>query len=85
MPIHDWTRVSAGTCHDFHIVWTAELRTALNDGLLPPEYYAQAEQVTGPFAPDVLALELMEPSDEEEFGVDGGESGGGTALATAAP
>jgi len=57
MPIHDWTRVPAGTFHDFHLAWTAELRNALNGGILPPDYYAQAEQVAGPWGPDVLALQ----------------------------
>ena len=56
MPIHDWTRVSAGTWHDFHLAWIAEIRNALNDGLLPPDYYAQAEQIAGPLGPDVLTL-----------------------------
>lgn len=56
MPIHDWTRVSHGTWHDFHVVWIAEIRNALNMGLLPPDYYAQAEQIAGPLGPDVLAL-----------------------------
>lgn len=44
MPIHDWTRVSAGTWHDFHLAWIAEIRNALNGGILPADYYAQAEQ-----------------------------------------
>jgi hypothetical protein len=57
MPIHDWTRVSAGTWHDFHLAWIAEIRNALNDGLLPPDYYAQAEQIAGPLGPDVLTLQ----------------------------
>ena len=56
MPIHDWTRVTAGTLHDFHLAWIAELRNALNGGLLPPDYYAQAEQIAGPLGPDVLTL-----------------------------
>lgn len=56
MPIHDWTRVPAGAWHDFHVAWIAEIRRALNDGLLPPEYYAQAEQIAGPLGPDVLTL-----------------------------
>lgn len=56
MPIHDWTRVTAGTWHDFHHSWTTALRASLNDGLLPPDYYAQPEQIAGPFGPDVLAL-----------------------------
>lgn len=61
MPIHDWTRVTAGTWHDFHLAWIAELRLALNDGLLPDGYYVQAEQYTGPFGPDVLTLEEATP------------------------
>jgi len=44
MPIHDWTRVSAGTFHDFHNAWITELRNALNGGLLPRGFYAQGEQ-----------------------------------------
>jgi hypothetical protein len=54
MPTHDWTRVTAGTLHDFHGGWIIELRKALNKGLLPPDYYAQTEQVAGNFGPDVL-------------------------------
>jgi hypothetical protein len=57
MPIHDWTRVSAGTFHDFHLAWIAELRNNLNGGVLPPSYYAQAEQIVGPLGPDVLTLQ----------------------------
>jgi hypothetical protein len=56
MPIHDWTRVSAGTWHDFHLAWIAEIRNRLNGGLLPPDFYAQAEQVIGNMGPDVLTL-----------------------------
>jgi hypothetical protein len=57
MPVHDWTRVTAGTFHDFHLAWIAELRRALNAGLLPEGYYALAEQVAGEVAPDVLTLQ----------------------------
>jgi hypothetical protein len=57
MPIHDWTRVNAGIVHDFHSAWIVEIRNTLNDGLLPSEYYALAEQVTRPFGPDVLTLQ----------------------------
>ena len=35
MPVHDWTRVDAGVFHDFHNVWIAFLRNALNSGVLP--------------------------------------------------
>jgi hypothetical protein len=47
MAIHDWSRVSPGVFHDFHSAWIIELRTDLNDGLLPQDYYALAERVTG--------------------------------------
>jgi hypothetical protein len=57
MPIHDWTRVSAGTFHDFHGAWITFIREALNTGGLPPDYYALAEQIAGPFGPDVLTLQ----------------------------
>ena len=56
MPIHDWTRVPAGIFHDFHHAWIEEIKRALNRGLLPPDYYALAEQLTGDFGPDVPAL-----------------------------
>lgn len=81
MPIHDWTRVGAGTWHDFHLAWIAEIRNALNGGLLPESYYAQAEQIAGPLGPDVLTL-------QEPNGPPGGvgrSSGCGIALATAPP
>lgn len=57
MPIHDWTRVTDGTFHDFHTVWTGAIRTALNSGVLPDDYYAQAEQIAGPLGVDVLTLQ----------------------------
>jgi hypothetical protein len=57
MPIHDWTRVNAGIFHDFHLSWIAEIRHTLNSGLLPPDYYALAEQIAGGLGPDVLTLQ----------------------------
>ncbi len=45
MPIHDWTRVSFGTFHNFHQGWMITLRDALNAGRLPEGYFAMAEQV----------------------------------------
>ncbi len=56
MPIHDWSRVDAGIFHDFHHAWIEEIKRSLNRGLLPPDYYALAEQITGPMGPDVLTL-----------------------------
>jgi hypothetical protein len=57
MPVHDWSRVSAGTFHDLHTVWIATLRNALNMGLLPEGFYAQAEQMGGEINADVLTLQ----------------------------
>jgi hypothetical protein len=56
MPIHDWTRLEAGDFHHFHQAWVVYLTNALNGGLLPPEYVAMTEQVTGRPIPDVVAL-----------------------------
>jgi hypothetical protein len=56
MAIHDWTRVDAGIFHDFHQAWNAELRGALNGGLLPPDFYALIEQHAGRHIPDLLTL-----------------------------
>lgn len=69
MPIHDWTRVEAGTFHDFHQGWTIEIRNALNRDVLPPGYFAMADQrVTGP-EPDIVALKLRKPSPSTSGGV----------------
>jgi hypothetical protein len=74
MPIHDWTRVHAGVFHNFHQDWTIEICRTLNQGVLPPGYFAMADQrVSGP-EPDVIALKLREPS-----------SPGGLAVTDAPP
>jgi hypothetical protein len=81
MPIHDWTRVIPGIFHDFHLSWLAELKRTLNAGLLPAEYYALAEQLTGGFGPDVLTLQ------QPVYGSLTAESdpSGGIAVADAPP
>lgn len=61
MPIHNWTRVDAGVFHDFHLTWIGILKNSLNSGLLPPDYYALAEQVAGVIGPDVLTLQTPNP------------------------
>jgi hypothetical protein len=82
MPVHDWTRVEAGIFHDFHTVWTGALRSALNEGLLPPGYYALAEQHTGRPITDVLTLhESSPPPDPAWLPPDTG----GIAMAEAPP
>ncbi len=57
MAVHDWTRVSPGTFHDFHGRWITHLSESLNAGLLPAGYYALSEQPAEDAWPDVLALE----------------------------
>jgi hypothetical protein len=89
MPIHDWTRVSAGTFHDLHVSWIAELRRSLNGGLLPSGYYAQAEQVANQVIPDVLTLQEMGGPEEhftgpmQPYSLDEGDLG--LAIAEAPP
>ncbi len=79
MPIHDWTHVQSGTFHDFHQDWTIEIRRTLNAGLLPPGYFAMADQrVEGP-EPDVVALQLRSPTNQPPRQV------GGTAVVEALP
>ncbi len=56
MPVHDWTRVSAGTFHDFHNAWIVHLKESLNGGLLPAGFYALSEQHAAQVIPDVLTL-----------------------------
>lgn len=56
MPIHDWTRVPAGTYHFFHQRWIQDIADKLNGGGLPKGYFAMSEvNARGPI-PDALAL-----------------------------
>src|SRR5438477_10273331 len=64
MPVHDWTRVEPGIFHDFHHEWISTIRRALNDGLLPADYYALAEQQAAGFGPDVLTLNASTSAEE---------------------
>jgi hypothetical protein len=75
MPIHDWTQLEPGDFHHFHQGWVVNLSNQLNSGLLPPEYIALTEQVTGRPIPDVVTLQAGNPKDDE----------GGVAVATAPP
>jgi hypothetical protein len=62
MPIHDWTRVPAGTYHFFHQRWIAALADALNTGGLPEGFFAMSEvDAKGPI-PDVLTQAPMPPN-----------------------
>jgi len=82
MPVHDWSCVEAGIFHDFHVAWIGELRNTLNGGLLPPAYYALAEQYAGKYGPDVLTLQQRDASNQNES-TDG--TGGMGSLAVAPP
>jgi Protein of unknown function (DUF4058) len=62
VPIHDWTRVSAGFFHAFHQRWITYLSDALNMGVLPADYFALPEQRIGGPIPDILTLHLQSPS-----------------------
>ena len=80
MPVHDWSRVDAGTFHDFHSSWIIHLKESLNEELLPYGYYAQAEQHTGRRTiADVLTLQLGDPNPMRST------QGGPVALADAPP
>ena len=81
MPMHDWTRVQAGIFHDFHLTWIGILKNTLNSGLLPPDYYALAEQLMGGIGPDVVTLQTPKPT---ENGV-GEDMQGVVAVAVAPP
>lgn len=83
MPVHDWTRVSAGTFHDFHNGWITHLKEALNGGVLPAGFYAQSEQHTGDVIPDVLALRTTEAAAASETSQFDGS--GAIAVAEAPP
>jgi hypothetical protein len=61
VPIHDWTRVDAGTFHDFQQGWTIEIRNRLNSGMLPDGYFAMADQRISGLEPDIVALRLRSP------------------------
>jgi hypothetical protein len=79
MPIHDWSRVDAGTFHHFHQAWTIEITYALNGGGLPSGFFALAEQAVGGPIPDVITLQRRrQPGDDPS-------PGGGTAVAEAPP
>jgi hypothetical protein len=84
MPVHDWTRVEAGIFHDFHHSWIEEIKRSLNAGLLPPEYYALAEQHAAGFGPDVLTLEVDSGRQPDEAPWSG-TPGGSTTLLLSPP
>ena len=83
MAVHDWTRVSPGTFHDFHCRWITHLSEMLNSGVLPTGYYALSEQPADEAWPDVLALAT--PSDPGEMSAIDWGPGGALAVAERPP
>jgi hypothetical protein len=79
MPMHDWTRVTAGTYHNFHFRWIAAIMDRLNAGLLPPGFFAMAEQIIGRPETDVVTLQTP-PGLKAQSPRDGA-----VAIATAPP
>lgn len=87
MPIHNWTRVPTGIFHDFHQDWAVRLKLALNDGVLPPGYYALIEQSSGGRHPDVLKFqtEHREPASTNGGGAASRATGNVLTLAETPP
>jgi hypothetical protein len=75
MPVHDWTRLEPGDFHHFHHCWISAIADSLNLGLLPSDYMALAEAVTGQPTPDVVAWQKGTSEDDS----------GGLAVAAAPP
>ena len=73
MPIHDWTGVESGIFHHFRQRWIGAITDVLNERLLPPEYYALAEQQGAGFEPDVLTLKAS-PTPEPDLDPSTGSS-----------
>ncbi|MBU6240001.1 MAG: DUF4058 family protein [Planctomycetes bacterium] len=67
MPMHDWSHVTAGTYHNFHLQWIASIAKQLNSGILPAGCFAMAEQVIGGPEPDVVTL-MLDDTDSTESG-----------------
>jgi hypothetical protein len=80
MPIHDWTRVEAGIFHDFHHEWISTIRRALNDGRLPPDYYALVEKQAGGFGPKMLTRQHTKRDVGDKPPVGGADDGMGELL-----
>ncbi|MGL4550234.1 MAG: DUF4058 family protein, partial [Gemmataceae bacterium] len=76
--MHDWTRVMAGTYHDFHCKWMADLSNRLNAGLLPDAHEARVEAVLEGTTSDRVVLRYADAEPDAD-------AGGGVALAVAQP
>lgn len=80
MPIHDWTRVADGIYHHFHHSWIEEIQRALNADILPPSYYAMAEQRAVGFGPDILTLQHPDSDPTQNGFAESTAAGDGSIL-----
>lgn len=85
MPMHDWTRVPHGVFHAFHHEWISEVSRALNEGLLPPDYYALPEPIAAGFGPEVLTLQVPPLQANDRDRASGGPAPATSVLARARP
>ena len=69
MPIHDWTTRHAGTYHDFHQSWIAELKKQLNGGILPAGHFAMTDQKVEGWEPDVAVPHVRSASGQTAVGL----------------
>jgi hypothetical protein len=83
MPIHDWTRVFDGAFHASHHSWITFIQESLISGILPPDYYALAEQVAKPTVPHVLTLQTTNGIHDQDQS--GDPIGGAIAVASVPP
>jgi len=67
MPMHDWTRVSAGIYHNFRFHWVTTIVDRLNAGVLPVGYFAMAERIHVLPETDELVTDTIAPSDAERY------------------
>ena len=83
MPIHDWSRLGAGSFRHFHNSWYSKLGDLMNEKLLPESYYAMSEQSAGEILTDVITLHS--PTENGHPGNEPFGSNSGIALATLPP
>lgn len=65
MPVHEWSRVEAGSFHDFHHSLVHQISRELNGSLLAPRYYARVEPFVGGLSPDVLTMHAPQGAETE--------------------
>ena len=69
------------------LTWIQELASALNEGILPAEYYALSEQQMNRMWPDVIALEIspQTPAGRKQTGVSTAHGSGFVSVAQRPP